>query len=91
MGPGLGQFPAGSGIKTSREYKYRFAVSDSKCRFFPKPTQERRVLTVSFLISFNDIAWTTGDDNQSRGIIAGALENGSLDLWDADKLLSGNG
>jgi len=27
----------------------------------------------------------------SRGIIAGALENGSLDLWDADKLLSGNG
>ena len=48
------------------------------------------MLTVSFLISFNDIAWTTGDDNQSRGIIAGALENGSLDLWDADKLLSGN-
>lgn len=34
---------------------------------------------------FYDIAWArlkTG-----RGILAGALENGSLDLWDADKLL----
>lgn len=38
--------------------------------------------------SFNDLAWAESDDN-SRGIIAGALENGSLDLWDADKLLSG--
>lgn len=40
---------------------------------------------------FNDIAWTSGNDDQSRGIIAGALENGSLDLWDADKLLSSDG
>jgi len=38
--------------------------------------------------SFNDIAWTESEDN-SRGVIAGALENGSLDLWDADKLLNG--
>ncbi|KAL4803539.1 hypothetical protein BDV18DRAFT_42483 [Aspergillus unguis] len=38
---------------------------------------------------FNDLAWTESDDN-SRGIIAGGLESGSLDLWDADKLLSGN-
>ncbi|KAK1143492.1 protein transport protein S31 [Aspergillus melleus] len=38
---------------------------------------------------FNDLAWTESEDN-SRGIIAGALENGSLDLWDADKLLSGS-
>ncbi|KAL2872789.1 putative protein transport protein (SEC31) [Aspergillus lucknowensis] len=37
---------------------------------------------------FNDLAWTESDDN-SRGIIAGGLESGSLDLWDADKLLSG--
>ena len=50
-----------------------------------------RVLTVSFRIRFNDIAWTTGDNDHSRGIIAGALENGSLDLWDTDKLLSGDG
>jgi protein transport protein SEC31 len=39
-------------------------------------------------ISFNDIAWAPYDDN-NRGIIAGALDNGSLKLWDADKLLSG--
>ena len=39
---------------------------------------------------FNDIAWTKEPDSDSRGIIAGALENGSLDLWDADKLLSGD-
>lgn len=38
--------------------------------------------------SFNDLAWTESEDN-SRGVIAGALENGCLDLWDADKLLSG--
>ncbi|KAL5365919.1 protein transport protein sec31 [Aspergillus floccosus] len=38
---------------------------------------------------FNDIAWTESDDNK-RGVIAGALENGSLDLWDADKLLNGS-
>lgn len=45
------------------------------------------VLTAGFY-SFNDLAWTESDDN-SRGIIAGALNSGSLDLWDADKLLSG--
>ena len=38
---------------------------------------------------FNDIAWTKEPDVESRGVIAGALENGSLDLWDADKLLTG--
>lgn len=40
---------------------------------------------------FHDIAWTNRDSAKSRGIIAGALENGSLDLWDADKLLNDNG
>ena len=39
---------------------------------------------------FNDIAWTRRENEQSRGIIAGALENGSLDLWDAGKLLNMN-
>ncbi len=39
---------------------------------------------------FNDIAWTRRESQQSRGVIAGALENGSLDLWDADKLLNGD-
>ena len=44
-----------------------------------------------FPVRFNDIAWTNGDDDRSEGIIAGALDNGSLDLWDADNLLSGDG
>ncbi|KAL1305195.1 hypothetical protein AAFC00_002115 [Neodothiora populina] len=35
---------------------------------------------------FYDIAWNQATEGHSRGIIAGALENGSLDLWDAEKL-----
>ncbi|KAJ5435307.1 Steroid receptor RNA activator-protein/coat protein complex II Sec31 [Penicillium cf. griseofulvum] len=38
---------------------------------------------------FNDVAWTTSEDNK-RGVIAGGLEDGSLELWDADKLLAGS-
>ncbi|KAI5302473.1 Mitochondrial distribution and morphology protein 10 [Ascosphaera pollenicola] len=37
---------------------------------------------------FNDIAWAPSED-ASHGIIAGALENGALDLWSADNLLNG--
>ncbi|THV88522.1 hypothetical protein D6D27_07216 [Aureobasidium pullulans] len=37
---------------------------------------------------FYDIAWSQPTADLSRGIIAGALENGSLDLWDAEKLRS---
>ncbi|KAI4146909.1 MAG: hypothetical protein LQ340_005763 [Diploschistes diacapsis] len=36
---------------------------------------------------FHDIAWVKGRDSDGKGIIAGALENGCLDLWDAEKLL----
>ncbi|KAI0020406.1 hypothetical protein F4780DRAFT_742309 [Xylariomycetidae sp. FL0641] len=39
---------------------------------------------------FYDIAWGQPSDEHPKGIIAGALENGSLDLWDAEKLISGN-
>ncbi|CAK7218696.1 protein transport protein S31 [Sporothrix curviconia] len=38
---------------------------------------------------FYDIAWGPPDADHPRGIIAGALENGSLDLWDAEKLAAG--
>lgn len=37
---------------------------------------------------FNDLAWTREGSSVSRGIIAGALDNGSLDLWDAERLLN---
>ncbi|EOO00429.1 putative transport protein sec31 protein [Phaeoacremonium minimum UCRPA7] len=39
---------------------------------------------------FYDIAWGPPDADHPRGIIAGALENGALDLWDAEKLVSGD-
>lgn len=39
---------------------------------------------------FNDIAWSEPDDDHPLGVIAGALENGSVDLWDAQKLRSGS-
>lgn len=47
-----------------------------------------RFANVGYVSRFHDLAWTEGDDD-SRGVVAGALENGSLDLWDADKLLNG--
>ncbi|KAI2632421.1 hypothetical protein GGR54DRAFT_583399 [Hypoxylon sp. NC1633] len=39
---------------------------------------------------FYDIAWGQPSEDHPEGIIAGALENGSLDLWDAEKLISGS-
>lgn len=38
--------------------------------------------------SFHDLAWTPAQDGHKRGIIAGALDDGSLGLWDADKALT---
>jgi len=37
---------------------------------------------------FHDLAWTPATDSHKRGIIAGAHDNGSLGLWDADQLLA---
>jgi len=39
--------------------------------------------------AFNDIAWSEADEEHSLGVIAGALEDGSVALWDAQKLQSG--
>ncbi|KAI1121673.1 WD40 repeat-like protein [Nemania abortiva] len=39
---------------------------------------------------FYDIAWGQPSEDYPKGIIAGALENGSLDLWDAEKLIAGD-
>ncbi|OTB05397.1 hypothetical protein M426DRAFT_319932 [Hypoxylon sp. CI-4A] len=38
---------------------------------------------------FYDIAWSQPTEDYPLGIIAGALENGSLDLWDAEQLING--
>ncbi|KAF9877759.1 WD domain-containing protein [Colletotrichum karsti] len=47
------------------------------------------VASISTDSRFYDIAWGPADSDHPRGIIAGALENGSLDLWDAEKLIEG--
>ncbi|ROV89233.1 hypothetical protein VMCG_09884 [Cytospora schulzeri] len=39
---------------------------------------------------FHDLAWGPPDETHPRGIIAGGLENGSLHLWDAEKLIAGD-
>ncbi|KAH6656930.1 hypothetical protein BKA67DRAFT_553680 [Truncatella angustata] len=39
---------------------------------------------------FYDIAWGPPTEDYAQGIIAGALENGALDLWDAEKLIQGS-
>ena len=38
---------------------------------------------------FNDITWSEPNDEHPLGIIAGALDNGAVDLWDAEKLRKG--
>lgn len=46
-------------------------------------------MLTSFSTRFHDLAWGPPDETHPRGIIAGGLENGSLQLWDAEKLISG--
>ncbi len=43
---------------------------------------------MTWLSRFYNIAWSQANADHPEGIIAGALENGSLDLWDATKLKS---
>lgn len=46
-------------------------------------------LTINALPRFYDIAWGAPSDDHPRGVVAGAMEDGSLQLWDAAKLLAG--
>ncbi|OLN92111.1 Protein transport protein SEC31 [Colletotrichum chlorophyti] len=48
------------------------------------------IASISTDSRFYDLAWGPPDSDHPRGIIAGALENGSLDLWDAEKLTEGS-
>ncbi|KAI5776594.1 hypothetical protein EDC01DRAFT_681602 [Geopyxis carbonaria] len=50
-------------------------------------TELSPVASVSTDSKFYDIAWGRVTTERPRGIIAGALENGSLDLWSADALI----
>nr|POE83344.1 protein transport protein sec31 [Quercus suber] len=39
---------------------------------------------------FNDIAWSEPDEEYPLGVVAGALDNGSIDLWNVEKLRQGS-
>jgi protein transport protein SEC31 len=60
--------------------------TDSRCVFYSDIAEQQLIL----LSRFHDIAWAPANADHPRGIIAGALENGSLDLWDAEKLINGD-
>ncbi|KAL7795240.1 COPII component protein [Trichoderma ceciliae] len=47
------------------------------------------VVSITTDSRFYDIAWGPADADHPKGIIAGALENGTLELWDAEKLENG--
>ncbi|KAK3075354.1 protein transport protein S31 [Teratosphaeriaceae sp. CCFEE 6253] len=38
---------------------------------------------------FNDISWSVPSPDHPLGLIAGALDNGAVEVWDAEKLRSG--
>ncbi|KAK4162264.1 hypothetical protein QBC43DRAFT_215681 [Cladorrhinum sp. PSN259] len=47
------------------------------------------IATISTESRFYDIAWGASSDEYPLGVIAGAMEDGSLQLWDAEKLKNG--
>ncbi|KAL2021134.1 hypothetical protein VTK56DRAFT_7440 [Thermocarpiscus australiensis] len=47
------------------------------------------IASISTESRFYDIAWGNPSDEHPRGVVAGAMEDGSLQLWDAAKLLAG--
>ncbi|KAK3943517.1 protein transport protein SEC31 [Diplogelasinospora grovesii] len=47
------------------------------------------ITSISTESRFYDIAWGAPSDDYPRGVIAGGMENGALELWDADKLIAG--
>ncbi|TKA83197.1 hypothetical protein B0A55_00673 [Friedmanniomyces simplex] len=57
-----------------------------------KPLPEADLKPVASLTTdsgFNDIGWSEPSDEHPLGLIAGALDNGSVDIWDAAKLREG--
>ncbi|KAI9716996.1 MAG: protein transport protein S31 [Chrysothrix sp. TS-e1954] len=52
-----------------------------------KGTEPTPLISISSDSRFYDIAWSQPTEDHPDGVIAGALESGALDLWDASKLL----
>ncbi|KAK1761118.1 protein transport protein SEC31 [Echria macrotheca] len=47
------------------------------------------ITSISTESRFYDIAWGVPSEDHPKGVIAGAMENGALELWDAAKLIAG--
>jgi protein transport protein SEC31 len=60
-----------------------------------KPTSGSAELQPSVSLTvdsrFHDVAWSQPTTGRPQGLIAGALESGALDLWDAEQLEAGKG
>lgn len=72
---------ANSRLETISQHQHRLTVR------IQRPWHRTRL---TWSISFFDLAWSDPNQEHPEGIIAGALENGSLDLYDAAKLLEGS-
>ncbi|EMC95102.1 hypothetical protein BAUCODRAFT_35095 [Baudoinia panamericana UAMH 10762] len=48
------------------------------------------IVSISTDSGFNDIAWSEPNDEYPHGLVASALENGSVDVYDAAKLRNGD-
>ncbi|KAL8758187.1 MAG: hypothetical protein Q9184_004006 [Pyrenodesmia sp. 2 TL-2023] len=55
--------------------------------YHTKGGEAQPVASINTDSRFHEIAWAKPNDDHPHGLIAGALENGSLDLWSAEKLL----
>lgn len=84
MGSQPRQPRAGSRTATHCQYYHRLQV-----RAIPQQLLFVIRLLTRHLLRFHDITWGPPDEAHPRGIIAGGFENGSLQLWDAEKLISG--
>lgn len=83
MGFGLGRPATRVGASALGQHHHRNQVgADGKtCR---------KWAILNWAYRFYDVAWGPPDADHPKGVIAGALENGSLDLWDAEKLIAGD-
>ncbi len=55
-----------------------------------RDAEPKRLCSITVDSGFNNLAWSEPDDDHPMGVLAGALENGSVDLWDVDKAQSGS-
>ncbi|KAK5175717.1 protein transport protein S31 [Saxophila tyrrhenica] len=55
-----------------------------------RDAEPKKLCAITVDSGFNDLAWSEPDDDHPLGVLAGALENGSVDLWDAERARSGS-